>query len=111
VTRVDHEALLRSRTPPPKSRGIIGWLSGEYQPEAARDAPGTLAPPPEEVRREMLRLELAALEAEVQARRAELEAELADSGAGKAPAADAAAPAEGADPVPAEASDAARTPK
>jgi len=80
VTRVDHEALLRSRAPVQKSRGLIGWLSGEYVAPAAPIPPGTLAPPAAEVRREMLRLELAALEAEAQARRAELVSELADAG-------------------------------
>jgi hypothetical protein len=80
VTRVDHEALLRSRAPVQKSRGLIGWLSGEYVAPAAPIPPETLAPPAAEVRREMLRLELAALEAEAQARRAELMAERADAG-------------------------------
>jgi hypothetical protein len=46
-------------------------LSGEYEAKAPSEAPGTFAPPADEVRREMLRLELAALEAEVQARQAE----------------------------------------
>lgn len=71
VTRVDHEALLRARAPAQRSRGLVGWLSGEYQAEAAAEPPGTFAPPADDVRREMLRLELAALEAEVQARLAE----------------------------------------
>lgn len=71
LTRVDHEALLRTRAPAQRSRGLIGWLSGDYQAAAPSDAPGSLAPPDEEVRREMLRLELAALEAEVHAREAE----------------------------------------
>ena len=68
VTRVDHEALLRGRMPAQRSRGLIGWISGEYEVEAPTPPPGTLEPPANEVRREMLRLELAALEAEVQAR-------------------------------------------
>jgi len=80
VTRVDHEAILRSRAPAQRSRGLIGWLSGEYETPAAPEPPGTLAPPAAEVRREMLRLELAALEAEAQARRALLVSELADAG-------------------------------
>jgi hypothetical protein len=71
LTRVDHEALLRSRAPAQPARGLIGWLSGEYQPKAPPEPPGTFAPPANEVRREMLRLELAALEAEVHARQAE----------------------------------------
>jgi hypothetical protein len=67
VTQVDVEAVLKRRPVAQRSRGLIGWLSGEYQSEA----PGTLAPPADEVRREMLRLELAALEAEVHAQQAE----------------------------------------
>lgn len=79
VTRVDVEAILKGRTPVQKPRGIIGWLSGEYEPAeaAAAPQPGTLEPPDEAVRREMLRLELAALEAEVAAAQAEAVAEVA----------------------------------
>ncbi len=80
MTRVDHEAILRSRAPVQKSRGLIGWLSGEYVAPAAPTPPETLAPPDAEVRSEMLRLEIAALEAEAQARRAELMSELAAAG-------------------------------
>src|SRR3972149_1635357 len=68
----------RSRSPPQKPRGLIGWLSGEYdagKPETP--PPGTLEPPDEAVRREMLRLELAALEAEVLARQVEVVTEAA----------------------------------
>lgn len=80
VTRVDLDAVLRSRGPEPqRGRGLIGWLSGEYAPEAPPDSPKSIAPPEEAVRREMLRLELAALEAEVQARHAEAEAEIVDA--------------------------------
>ncbi|TAK01613.1 MAG: hypothetical protein EPO36_04975 [Chloroflexota bacterium] len=78
VTQIDVNAILKGRAPTPKPRGIIGWLSGEYE-AAAPDAPppGTLEPPDEAVRREMLRLELAALEAEVLARQVEVVAEVA----------------------------------
>ena len=79
VTRVDHEAILKGRTPGQKGRGLIGWLSGEYEAEVPADTPESIAPPEEAVRREMLRLELAALEAEVQARQAEVEAERVDA--------------------------------
>jgi hypothetical protein len=78
VTQIDVEAILKGRTPTQKPRGLIGWLSGEYdagKPEAA--PPGTLEPPDEAVRREMLRLELAALEAEVLARQVEVVTEAA----------------------------------
>ncbi len=71
VTRVDHEAILRSRAPAQKSRGLIGWLSGEYQVAAAPEPPESLAPPDAEVRREMLRMELAALSARAEAELAE----------------------------------------
>ena len=82
VTRVDHEAILHARTSAPKSRGLIGWLSGDVDQGSAEAAPaGSFAPPPDEVRREMLRLEMAALEAEVKSRRAESDAELAGSDA------------------------------
>jgi hypothetical protein len=77
VTQVDHEALLKGRPVTQKSRGLIGWLSGEYEAETEQTAPGTLEPPDDAVRREMLRLELAALEAEVLARQAEVVAEVA----------------------------------
>jgi hypothetical protein len=80
VTRVDLDAVLRSRTPDAqRGRGLIGWLSGEYEAEPAPDSPESIAPPQEAVRREMLRLELAALEAEVQGRQAEVDAEIVDA--------------------------------
>jgi|GEM_PF-1788037 len=79
VTRVDHEAILKSRAPAQRGRGLIGWLSGEYEAEAAPGAAGSIAPPDEAVRREMIRLEMAALEAEAQARQAEVAAEIAEA--------------------------------
>jgi len=78
VTQIDVDAILKSRSPTQKPRGLIGWLSGEYdagKPETP--PPGTLEPPDEAVRREMLRLELAALEAEVLARQVEVVTEAA----------------------------------
>jgi hypothetical protein len=80
VTQVDVEAVLKRRPVGQRSRGLIGWLSGEYQPEAPPELHETLAPPADAVRREMLRLELAALEAEAEARRGELAALVADAG-------------------------------
>jgi hypothetical protein len=77
VTRVDLEAILKARAAQPRNRGLIGWLSGAYD-EGSAVAAGSVAPPPDEVRREMLRLEMAALEAENRARRAEIDAELAE---------------------------------
>lgn len=80
VTQIDVDAVISARTPVQKSRGIIGWLSGEYEAEATPEKLEGLEPPDADVRREMLRLELEALEAEVQARRAEAVAEAVESG-------------------------------
>ncbi len=78
VTQIDVDAILKSRSPTQKPRGLIGWLSGEYDDgKPATPPPGTLEPPDEAVRREMLRLELAALEAEVLARQVEVVTEAA----------------------------------
>src|SRR5512146_1899343 len=63
LTAIDAEALLRNARAAkakPRSR-LLGWISGEYDDDAGggtRPAPGSLAPPPADVRREMLRLEL-----------------------------------------------------
>jgi hypothetical protein len=96
VTLVDHEALLkrRPRAQGQRSRGLIGWLSGEYQAEVSPELHSTLAPPPDEVRREMLRLELAALEVEAHARLAEQGALAAEAGTAPAEAGILAADAE-----------------
>ena len=88
VTRVDHEAILKARAPAQRGRGLLGWLSGEYEPEADSAAPGSIAPPDDAVRREMLRLELAALEVEAQARQAEVAAEQAEAQVPDIPAGD-----------------------
>jgi hypothetical protein len=69
VTRIDHEAVLRVRAaPPPRGRGLLGWLAGDV-PEATPTsaAPETLAPPPADVQAEMRRMELEALTAELAA--------------------------------------------
>lgn len=78
LTRIDPAAILRSRSPSQKSRGLMGWLSGEYRDRSAEAEPkGTFEPPDDEVRREMLRMEVVALEARVEAQRAILELERA----------------------------------
>ncbi|MFL5680829.1 MAG: hypothetical protein ACJ77B_09545 [Chloroflexota bacterium] len=65
VTAVDAEAIVRAArvaTPVRRNR-LLSWISGDDSPEDDTPAePGSLAPPPPDVRREMLRL---ALEAEV----------------------------------------------
>jgi hypothetical protein len=80
LTALDADAILRNaRTGgKPKSRGrLLSWISGDYPNEEGSDAaPGSLSPPPVEVRREMLRLEL---EAQVANAQAEVEAMAADA--------------------------------
>jgi hypothetical protein len=71
LTAIDAEAILRSARAAktkPRSR-LMGWISGESDEDfnTTTAAPGSLAPPPVEVRREMLRLELEAQVANAQA--------------------------------------------
>jgi hypothetical protein len=70
VTAIDAEAIIRSaRTGKTKPRSrLMSWISGEYDDGSDRPAPpGALSPPPPEVRREMLRLEIEAEVANLQA--------------------------------------------
>src|SRR3954451_24059889 len=70
VTTLDPEAILRARADVsrPRSR-ILSFITGEVSTDTGGSAsPESLAPPPDEVRREMLRLQL-------EAERADLEAE------------------------------------
>jgi len=70
VTTIDTEAILRARAEVarPRSR-IMSFITGEAPPETGGPAsPESLARPPDDVRREMLRLEY-------EARRADFEAE------------------------------------
>jgi hypothetical protein len=99
VTAIDAEAIVRGTRgagAKPRSR-LMSWISGEYDEEADKPAPpGSLSPPPPEVRREMLRLELEAQVANLQAEAGAIAAEAAvESGlpidmADAAPAEDAA---------------------
>lgn len=71
LTAIDAEAILRSARAAkarPRSR-LLGWISGEPDDETSgmTATPGSLAPPPADVRREMLRLELQAQVANAQA--------------------------------------------
>jgi hypothetical protein len=79
VTAIDAEAIVRAgrevRTKP-RSR-LMSWISGEYDEGEKPAPPGSLAPPPIEVRREMLRLELAAQVANLQAEAGAMAAEAA----------------------------------
>jgi hypothetical protein len=79
LTAIDAEAILRNaRAGKTKSRSrLLGWISGDYDEGAGPTAaPGSLSPPPADVRREMLRLEL---EAQVANAQAEVESMVADA--------------------------------
>jgi hypothetical protein len=66
VTALDPEAILRARSEAGRSRGgLLGFLTGRDLPES--DGPASaasLAPPDDKVRREMLRLQLEAEQAD-----------------------------------------------
>ena len=70
VTTLDTEAILRARAEVARPRNrLLSFITGDLPPETAGPAsPESLARPPDDVRREMLRLEY-------EARRADLEAE------------------------------------
>ena len=98
VTAIDAEAIIRAgRDSKPRQRSrLMSWISGEYIEEEKPAPPGSLTPPPPDVRREMLRLELEAQVANLQAEAGAIAAEQAVEAveAGEAPevaAADAAA--------------------
>lgn len=82
LTAIDADAILRNARGAARSRPrggrLLSWISGEYaeDDDAGAATPGSLAPPPAEVRREMLRLEL---EAQVANAQAEVEAMAADA--------------------------------
>jgi hypothetical protein len=80
VTAIDAAAILRGvRSPKPKQRNrLMSWISGEYADDGEKPAPpGSLEPPPPDVRREMLRLELQAEVANLQAEVGAMAAEAA----------------------------------
>jgi hypothetical protein len=87
VTTLDTEAILRARASVsrPRSR-LLSFITGDVDEGggALGATPGSIAPPSDEVRREMLKMELAAevanLEAEVQARVVEAEVEAREAG-------------------------------
>jgi hypothetical protein len=78
LTAIDAAAIVRAKTPVARPRNrLLSWISGEYpdDPPSTTET-GALAPPPVEVRREMLRLEI---EAEMANLQAEAGALLADA--------------------------------
>ena len=89
VTQVDPAAVVRTKRV--RTRNLAAFLGVGDSPDEEVDT-GKVEPPSDEVRREMLRLELAALEAEIEARTKEAEANLA------LPPDDSSAPARSAEP-------------
>jgi hypothetical protein len=84
VTAIDQSV----RTPRLKSRpkGLAKWLAGEAEPESPSPiGEGRVEPVSREVRREMMRMELDALQAELQARLAEAAADRETSSEGDPP--------------------------
>lgn len=83
VTAIDAEAIVRgARSAAPERRSrLLTWITGE---EGAEDetpaAPGSLDPPPPEVRREMLRMELEAVVADLQAEAGALASDAREAG-------------------------------
>jgi hypothetical protein len=80
VTAVDAASIIRSRSAPPQRGRFLAWISGESATELPSKAEQeAIAPPADDVRREMLRIalqaEVANLQAEADALRAEAVAE------------------------------------
>ena len=83
VTAIDAEAIVRgARTGVPERRNrLLGWITGDDVGEDETPAaPGSLEPPPPEVRREMLRMEIEAEVADLQAEVGALAAEAREAG-------------------------------
>jgi hypothetical protein len=88
VTALDPEAIARAKRPatPQRRNRLLSWISGDYDDgDDVAAPPGSLSPPPLEVRREMLRLELAAEVASLQAQNDALVAEAEIEGRGASP--------------------------
>jgi hypothetical protein len=78
VTAVDIKSLALRRTNPPKKSRLVSWMAGEapdVEPTAAQAPPGSLLPPPPDVRREILRMEMAAAIADLTAEAGALSAD------------------------------------
>ena len=68
VTQIDPSAVSRVRRVKP--RRLTSWLTGDV-PDAETEAGGKVEPPSPDVKREMLKMELAAIDAELEARAAQ----------------------------------------
>jgi len=96
VTQLDPAAT--TARPTPRSRGLLGWLSGEYEGAEGAGERASVEPPSQAVRAEMARLEMDAIQAQLDAAAAEQAAT-----AGTSPATPAEpAPEEAASPQPSE---------
>jgi hypothetical protein len=67
VTQIDPSAVSRARRVKP--RRLTSWLTGDV-PAEDEETGGKIEPPSPDVRREMLKLELAAIDAELEAKAA-----------------------------------------
>jgi hypothetical protein len=74
VTQLDPASSATAR-PAPRSRGLLGWLSGEYESAEGATERASVEPPSDAVRVEMARLEMEAIQAEIAAAAAEEAAE------------------------------------
>jgi hypothetical protein len=72
VTAVDAASIIRSKSPDQPSNPVLAWMNSEHS--------RAIAPPDDEVRREILRLELQAEVANLQAEQDALRAEAAVEG-------------------------------
>ena len=73
VTQIDHAAASRLARLKPPGR-LAMWLGAERTTDNP-ELSGTIEPPSEAVKREMLQLELAAIDAEIEAKRLQADAE------------------------------------
>src|SRR5258705_8014190 len=71
VTQLDPAAT--SARPTARSRGLLGWLSGEYEGAEAAGERSSVEPPSQAVRAEMARLEIESIQGQLDAAAAEAE--------------------------------------
>jgi len=69
VTQIDPSAVSRARRVKP--RKLTSWITGESPEYEETEAGGKVEPPSPDVKREMLKMELAAIDAELEARAAQ----------------------------------------